>query len=193
MKQIKFYILISLCVLMLGCSTGGGYDAPVTVIGETHTLDRNVYVVRSGDTLYSIAWVYGYDYRDLARWNDIQAPYTLYKGQTLSLTSQKLHHRAQQKKKAAPVAKNTPSIKPRVKEQNRSSRVKQSARDRSIVKNMLKRGRWYKPAQGKVVKVSNSSFYQRKGIEIKGQYGSRVRAAAPGKVVYSGTGVRGCG
>lgn len=44
------------------------------------------HVVVRGDTLYGIAFRHGMDYRDLARWNAISAPYTIYPGQRLSLT-----------------------------------------------------------------------------------------------------------
>ncbi|MBN8727396.1 MAG: peptidoglycan DD-metalloendopeptidase family protein [Xanthomonadales bacterium] len=41
--------------------------------------------VARGDTLYSIAFRNGLDYRDLAQWNGIGAPYTIYVGQELRL------------------------------------------------------------------------------------------------------------
>lgn len=43
------------------------------------------YRVRGGDTLYAIAWRYGLDYRQLAQWNNIGAPYTIYPRQELRL------------------------------------------------------------------------------------------------------------
>jgi lipoprotein NlpD len=44
------------------------------------------YVVARGDTLYSIAFRKGVDFRDLAQWNAIAAPYTIWPGQRLTLT-----------------------------------------------------------------------------------------------------------
>lgn len=44
------------------------------------------HVVARGDTLYGIAFRNSLDYRDLARWNGIAAPYTIYPGQRLRLT-----------------------------------------------------------------------------------------------------------
>ena len=41
---------------------------------------REFYTVSPGDTLYSIAFRFGLDYRDLARINDIAPPYTIYPG-----------------------------------------------------------------------------------------------------------------
>lgn len=44
-----------------------------------------VHVVGRGDTLYSIAFRYGLDWRDLAHWNGVSAPFTIYPGQSLRL------------------------------------------------------------------------------------------------------------
>ncbi len=44
------------------------------------------YTVFKGDTLYSIAFRYNLDFRDLARWNGIGPPYTIYPGQVLGFT-----------------------------------------------------------------------------------------------------------
>lgn len=43
------------------------------------------YKVNKGDTLYSIAFRNGVDFRDLASWNNIAAPYTIWPGQELKL------------------------------------------------------------------------------------------------------------
>ena len=42
------------------------------------------YRVRSGDTLFAIAWRFGWDYKSLAKINAIHSPYTIYVGQKLS-------------------------------------------------------------------------------------------------------------
>ncbi len=42
-------------------------------------------VVRAGDTLYSIAWESGRDYRDVASWNGLEPPYVIKPGQKLRL------------------------------------------------------------------------------------------------------------
>ncbi len=46
----------------------------------------NIYQVKPGDTLYSIAFRYGRDYRDLASDNGIVAPYNITVGQNIRLT-----------------------------------------------------------------------------------------------------------
>ncbi len=44
------------------------------------------YIVQAGDTLYSIAWRYGMDYRTLASWNDLENPDVILIGQRILLT-----------------------------------------------------------------------------------------------------------
>jgi lipoprotein NlpD len=44
------------------------------------------YAVVKGDTLYSIAFRKGVDFRDLAQWNGIAQPYTIWPGQRLTLS-----------------------------------------------------------------------------------------------------------
>ncbi len=52
------------------------------------------YVVRKGDTLYSIAFRNSVDFRDLAQWNQIAEPYTIWPGQTLALSPRRAAARA---------------------------------------------------------------------------------------------------
>merc|ERR1711977_631568 len=52
---------------------------------------------------------------------------------------------------------------------------------------------WVWPAEGKVVGTFSKSESGNKGIDIAGAKGSKVVAAADGKVVYSGSALRGYG
>jgi len=47
--------------------------------------DTQGYTVKRGDTLYSIAWRYEKDYRQIAQYNDIESPYAIYPGQRLRM------------------------------------------------------------------------------------------------------------
>lgn len=60
-----------------------GQDAPAA--GSANLPGDRSYRVVAGDTLYKISMQYGLDYRDIAAWNGIAAPYTIYPGQTLRL------------------------------------------------------------------------------------------------------------
>ncbi len=79
------------------------------------------YTVQRGDTLYSIAFRYGLDYRRLAAANGIAAPYTIYAGQRLQLresdpprvaSSQSSARSAAAAPPPAPAAKPSPTAPP---------------------------------------------------------------------------------
>ena len=53
--------------------------------GNPQRAPPSTYVVQSGDTLYSISWRRGLDYRDVARWNGIGADHRIDVGQVLVL------------------------------------------------------------------------------------------------------------
>jgi len=75
-------ILLGALLVLIGCS-----GAPVVPVSDL-TATRSPYaarVVREGDTLYTIAWEAGLDYRDVARWNDLEPPYALKVGQRIAL------------------------------------------------------------------------------------------------------------
>jgi len=59
-------------------------------VSVSNNWDPLGYTVKTGDTLYSIAWRYEKDYRDIARWNNISAPYAIYPGQRLVMTADNL-------------------------------------------------------------------------------------------------------
>lgn len=59
------------------------YRAPVREV--TPAAPSGTYRVQKGDTLYSIAFRHGKDFRDVAEWNGISAPYTIWPGQVLRM------------------------------------------------------------------------------------------------------------
>ncbi len=48
----------------------------------------DTYIVQTGDTLYSIAWRYQMDHKNLIRWNNLRPPYRLSAGQKLVISRQ---------------------------------------------------------------------------------------------------------
>ncbi len=72
-SAIKSVLVIIFLVLMAACA-----DMP-------RQWDPQAYTVKSGDTLYSIAWRYEKDFREIAEWNDIHPPYAIYPGQRLAM------------------------------------------------------------------------------------------------------------
>ena len=79
---VGFYLLGGLVGFVAGCS--GGAVAPVQSLTEPTIPGRERgHVVGTGDTVYSIAWRHGIDYRALARFNSIRDPFTIFPGQRL--------------------------------------------------------------------------------------------------------------
>lgn len=84
---------LAVSALLLSALAGCGV-APRAVVVDRNPAPRTQpppqavgaqHVVRSGDTLYGIAFRHGLDYRQVAAWNRIAAPYTIYPGQRIRL------------------------------------------------------------------------------------------------------------
>ncbi|MEQ9021767.1 MAG: LysM domain-containing protein, partial [Pseudomonadales bacterium] len=73
-----------LAILLSGCATQG--NVPIEDRAAPPSRQINTHVVERGDTLYSIAWRYEKDFRELARINRIPEPYVIYVGQRLKLS-----------------------------------------------------------------------------------------------------------
>lgn len=77
MEVMPSRILVFL-LLLGGITACGEFIPPPSADVEPRT-----YRVKQGDTLYSIAFQHGHDYREVAAWNHIEQPYTIYPGQEL--------------------------------------------------------------------------------------------------------------
>ena len=143
---------------------------------------RKSHTVTKGETLYSIAWRYGHDYKSLAAWNLIKSPFVIYPGQVIQLKPVKRRRATQP---SPVVEKQTRSRKKPVTKSQTASRPKAAATGSATAV------RWQWPARGKLLK--STSLTTEKGINIGGRTGQKIVAAATGKVVYSGSGLRGYG
>lgn len=152
------------------------------------------HIVGKGDTLYSIAWRYNYDYKAVASWNKINAPYTIYPGQLIRLKPV-LQKKAAPIKRKVIVKKAPPSSPKPVAKTIPKKPVKKPSvvAQKNKPKAALPKGpiKWSWPTTGRLVK-SNSPT-SKKGIDISGKSGQRIKAAAAGEVVYSGSGLLGYG
>jgi len=141
----------------------------------------NYYSVRRGDTLYSIAWQHGLNVDQLAGMNAIRKPYTIYTGQRLRVrpggTPPRPKPAAQKSARSAPqpVASAPPAT------------AKPAPKLPTVVKH------WVWPTKGRVINGYSPNAPGKKGIDISGKKGQPVKAAANGKVVYSGSGLVGYG
>lgn len=196
-------------MLMLTACSGGKAVAPLGHYGDNRTQQQqgraaaNVpfsYIVRKGDTLYSISFRYGMDYRDLARANGIGPPYTIYVGQKLKLrgatTTQRSRVAASQPKATAPrsVPKTqTTTASPARSVPKTSSSAAKPAESNSKSLSQAPSGTanpaWRWPTKGPLLSSFSDAEATRKGIKIAGKAGQDVIASAAGRVVYSGNGL----
>lgn len=125
------------------------------------------YVVKSGDTLYSIASRHGLDFRAVARWNGIGRDYRIYPGQVLRLSPAGGTARAARPAPATPrvVPPKTPAPPPIP---------------------------WQWPVDGGAVTLTERPSGGH-GLTITGKLGQDIRAASGGRVVYLGSGLLGYG
>ena len=195
---------------------------------------ENSYTVVKGDTLYSIAFRYGQDFRSLASLNGIEAPYQIEVGQRLNLRANSSQSVAKPKDTASVyVVKAGDSARSIARNHNLTL-------DELVSANNLKRpynvyvgqklyvqggsvssvpvaggvqasvysapvkvvsGKtrtvagisWMWPAEGIIIKRYSSSEQGNNGIDIAGDRGQAVCAAADGQVVYAGNALRGYG
>lgn len=135
--------------------------------------------VQRGDTLYGIASRNGIDMRDLAAWNGIPAPYTIYPGQTLRLYPSGAGS-------ASPVRPTTTPVPTRP-----VAKPPTTPAPAPVPVNSGISWRW--PADGHVIGRFIANDATKQGVDIAGSGGQPVRAAADGVVVYSGAGLVGYG
>ena len=129
MKSL-FHMIVAALVMaaVAGCASSRSTPAPVETIAvgskpayirQKGTLPGDSYQVSRGDTLYSIAWRAGLDFRTLARLNQIKAPYRIYPDQILWLKQKK--PKPSKSGKARPVKVPDPTAVAKIK--NSSSNV----------------------------------------------------------------------
>lgn len=225
--------LLSVLFLLSACTTSSATrDAPNRAaeperppVNEQSTPlrqpDSPYRTVVHGDTLYSIAWESGQDYRVLAKWNDIKPPYTIKPGQELRIMPPPVQKAASVKATPVPAKKKVaeniataktakPPVKPVVTPKPTatvaaSKKPKEPVRIKSNVastkppskapvsdKATALAGGWMWPTDGQLLKRYSENDAV-KGIDIGGTRGQAVRASANGRVVYQGSGLRGYG
>lgn len=211
-----------MCLFLSGCSyeilhysdkDSGSYSSNSARVAPVPS--SGIYRVKQGDTLFSIAFRYGLDYRELAKSNRIDSPYVIYPNQKIHLRGT-TSSRSNTTSVPALIVKETsptPSTKPVTSKQVVSKQVaptpisvqpktseKVSVPVRAaekvsapIVQGDKMTSDWSWPVDGKVTRSFSSSGVSSKGIDIKGEQGELVKAAADGIVVYAGNGLIGYG
>ncbi|WP_223807344.1 peptidoglycan DD-metalloendopeptidase family protein [Montanilutibacter psychrotolerans] len=167
----------------------GGTRAPTVVSAPKYGAST---VVQRGDTLYKIASGNGVSVLDLASWNRLAAPYTIYPGQRLRLYPQDGNAtpppRASSGSSTA-TAPSRPGTTPAAPVASQPS-TRPSTPPAAPASSGI---RWQWPAEGQMVNGFVSGDPTRQGIDIAGRGGAQVRSAGDGVVVYSGSGLVGYG
>ncbi|AJC21994.1 peptidase [Pandoraea pulmonicola] len=169
-----------------GTTTDGSAASAAPVIDNT-PVPAGYYRVKPGDRLYRIALENGQNYRDIARWNNIQNPDQIEVGQVLRVKPPGGDTGTPVPPPVAstPSTSNNPAAVPPAAVPPASAA---SAAPSAVSSGELQLS-W--PAKGPVVGRFDDS--KNKGLNIGGEAGSPVYAAGAGKVVYSGAGLRGYG
>ncbi len=193
-----FRVVLYVLVVCFVTSCSSGYRAPVENRHvKTAAAAPSVYQVQRGDTLYSITWRYGLDYRSVAAANGISSPFTIFPGQKLYL-KKKVTSTTKSSSRPSLVTKSS-AVKPKTMHVPASTKTvaktaptkKQSTKTKTSANSNAKISTWRWPTSGKVIRRFSSSVH--KGIDISGKRGDPIYAVASGRVVYAGTGIVGYG
>ncbi|MFT7529378.1 MAG: lipoprotein NlpD [Gammaproteobacteria bacterium] len=190
---IAWAFSVALIMSVAGCS-----NRPPTPVSDLSTTRQKVNIIRivsPGDTLYGIAWGAGLDYRQLAQWNGLSAPYLLRSGQKLYLADTGRRKPAVIRKSTATKSSTTAAlttviVKPTpIVSEVSSKKLGSKKTDKTVT---IFNGQWVWPVKGKLArKFSLANGAQ--GLDIRVASGTPVKASSSGKVVYAGTGLRGYG
>jgi lipoprotein NlpD len=190
-----------LAAVLAGCAAPR-YRAPVedrgaaavkSLPGAENAGKPGYYTVKPGDTLIRVGLETGQNWRDVARWNNLDNPNVLEVGQVLRVVAPGVDA-------AVTMARPVPSTKVEARPLDignapvaappasgaASSAVTPSAAsasDEGVV--------WGWPAAGGVATAFDD--VRSKGLVFVGKAGDAVLAAADGRVVYAGSGLRGYG
>lgn len=184
-------------------------SGPAATAGResSRLIDADTYIVKRGDTLIRIALDHGEDWRDIAQWNSLEDPNQIRPGQVLRVTrpgstaakpadsgvAQVTPVPAPSQSASRPLgtpapAPTTPTPVPAEPVAPPATPVTPPAARNDPASERVE---WGWPASGRI--IENFHETRNKGLDIAGTPGDPVLAAGDGKVVYSGSGLRGYG
>ncbi|GAA5080187.1 peptidoglycan DD-metalloendopeptidase family protein [Lysobacter panacisoli] len=172
-------------VLAAGCASSKVYREPGASSSAPSKPKYGVTTtVKRGDTLFSIASRNGIRAPDLAAWNGIDPPYTIYPGQRLRL------YPGSRSGTATTTRPPTGTTKPTTTAPTTPTPTAPKPAAPTPAVSDIK---WRWPADGQLIGRYVAGEPTKQGIDIAGNSGAPVRAAADGVVVYSGSGLVGYG
>jgi lipoprotein NlpD len=205
----RLVIGLVLSSMLVACSSTPSGGARV-VDGNNATAQRPAvttgqYVVRRGDTLFSIAFRYGWDYKALAARNNIPVPYTIHPGQTIRFDGRS----GSTPTAVVSTSDSTPSSSSKITVIRRpvgsavgtvagaAAGTAASVASKPAAAPLPPAGPaptgWGWPSSGILIGKFSSNGSLNKGIDIAGDLGQPVLAASDGTIVYAGSGLRGYG
>jgi lipoprotein NlpD len=164
------------------------------------------YTVKAGDTMIRIGLESGQNWRDIVRWNSLDNPNIIEVGQVLrvvppgsdptlasvrAVTPPKVETRPLDTKPAAVAAVAAASAPGAAASAPAAAPAAPAAPPPAPPKEGDDDMHWMWPAAGPV--IASFEDGRSKGLEIAGKAGDPVLAAADGRVVYAGSGLRGYG
>nr|WP_016974429.1 peptidoglycan DD-metalloendopeptidase family protein [Pseudomonas tolaasii] len=203
MSKTSFQRLVLGLVLssvLVGCSSSPSSGARVVdrsnarAVPQKPTVTTGQYVVRKGDTMFSIAFRYGWDYKALAARNNIPVPYTIHPGQTIRFDGRTGSAPAT----VVTTTGSSPSSSSKTTIITRPAGTATPAVASKPAPAPLPPAGpaptgWGWPSNGVLIGKFSSNGSLNKGIDIAGDLGQPVLAASDGTVVYAGSGLRGYG
>jgi len=187
-----------------GSSSPAAVDAasvPAKVpAGQENAGKPGYYTVRPGDTLIRIALDNGQNWRDVVRWNGLDNPNLIEVGQVLRVVAPSADPALATARPLSPVGK--VESRPLDAKQAAGAQMTTGAASAAVPVPVPQPGKepakeadealdWAWPAAGPIATGFDDN--KSKGLAITGKVGDPVLAAADGRVVYSGAGLRGYG
>jgi len=197
--NIRCLAALLLSIVLVGCA---GTSGKAPVVDRSHAAKQRQYspvtsghyVVKRGDTLYSIAFRFGWDWKALAARNGIRAPYVIMPGQVIRFSA--TSKAPVVARKSTPQTTQKPVSTTKSKPVAAAKPVKPVTSAQQISKPVVapgSQGKWLWPTDGTLVGRYSSNTSLNKGIDIAGKLGQPIIATADGSVVYAGSGLRGYG
>ncbi|BCT31687.1 LysM peptidoglycan-binding domain-containing protein [Pseudomonas protegens] len=202
----RLMIGLVLSSLLVGCSSTksssvGVVERSNNAAPQRPTVTTGQYVVRRGDTLFSIAFRYGWDYKALAARNNIAEPYTIHPGQTIRFDGRTgvapTTVVTSTQSGASSSSKTTVIRRPAGATTATATGTSTATASKPAPAPVTPAGPaptgWGWPSNGVLIGKFSSNGSLNKGIDIAGDLGQPVLAASDGTVVYAGSGLRGYG
>lgn len=151
------------------------------------------YTVKPGDTLIRIGLDTGQNWKDISRWNSLDKPNQIEVGQVLRVVPPVPQTAAQNGVVTRPVTSSTAAVSSVPPGQPASAAKPAPAAPAAPVDAAASEDQipWSWPVNGPV--LAGFDEIKNKGLDLGGTVGDAVLAAADGRVVYAGAGLRGYG